>query len=313
MLSHPSRWTEEQPLPPLTPMEAEVIVRRAEPAFRAHRAWVRNVYASLICRLAPSQEQINENRRLLSVVTRWFLCETDDNIRRHPLHGVLVRDHREINEAAEALLDIVRGNGEISPDQFQAFAGVLDRFNRAFEDILGEMWCLLRTADPLTGVSTRFAMLSRLEQERDRVHRTGESCSICMADLDHFKQINDTHGHPVGDTVLQHVSCHMLRNLRPYDQIYRYGGEEFLLMLPNTRLEAAVPIIDRLRQRISNSLIRVTRGISIRATASFGIAALHPDWSAHEAIGMADKALYAAKAAGRNRIRVWSLDKACAV
>ncbi len=313
MLTQASHWMDEQPPPPLTPMEAELIVRRAEPAFTAHQDWIRNVYASLICRLAPTGEQVNENRRLQSILTQWFCCESRDHVRRHPLYSSLVRDHREINDIAEALLDAVRENREISPDRFAAFSRTLDRFTRAFEEILGELWCLLRTADPLTGVSTRFAMLSRLEQERDRVHRTGESCSICMVDLDHFKQINDTHGHPVGDTVLQNVSRHMLRNLRPYDQVYRYGGEEFLLMLPNTRPDAAFPVIDRLRQRISDSLTRVTKGVSIHATASFGIAALHPDWSTHEAIGMADKAMYAAKAAGRNRIRVWNLESASAV
>lgn len=313
MLKQVSQWTDEQPLPPLTPVEAEFIVRRAEPVFTAHQDWVRNVYANLICRTVPTAEQLNRNRRLQSILAQWFCCETSEHVRRHPLYPSLVQNHREITAVANALFDAVRKDREISPDLFGAFSTALDQFNRAFEDILAEMWDMLRSADPLTGVCTRFGMLPRLEQERDRVYRTGQPCSICMVDLDHFKMINDTHGHPVGDTVLQCVAAHMLRNLRPYDQVYRYGGEEFLLMLPNTQPEAAVPVVDRLRQTISDSLIRVSDEVSIRATASFGIAALHPDWSTHEIIAMADKALYAAKAAGRNRIRVWTLESECRV
>ncbi len=311
MLMQASQWIDEQPLPSLTPVEAEFIVGRAAPALKAHRDWVLNVYSVLICRTRPTPEQLDQNRRLQSVLTQWFVCETSEHVRRHPLYPSLIQNHRQINAIAGALFNAIDKNKGISPDHFDAFSKVLDQFSRGFEALLGEMRDMLRSADPLTGVCTRFGMLPRLEQERDRVHRTGESCSICMVDLDHFKMINDTHGHPVGDTVLQTVAGHMLRNLRPYDQVYRYGGEEFLLMLPNTPPEAAVPVVDRLRQRISDTLIRVSDGVSIRATASFGIAALHPGWSVHEGIGMADKALYAAKAAGRNRIRVWSLKSEC--
>jgi len=306
MLKQASQWTDELPPPPLTPVEAEYIIHRAAPVFQAHQDWVRNVYAVLICRKDPTANQLAENRQLQSVLTQWFFCETNEHVRRHPLYPSLVQKHRQLIAVASAMFDAVQRNRNITSEHFEAFSSTLDHFNREFEDLLGEMRDMLRSADPLTGVCTRFAMLPRLEQERERIHRTRESCSICMVDLDHFKMINDTHGHPVGDMVLQTVAGHMLENLRPYDQVYRYGGEEFLLMLPNTRPDDAVPVVDRLRQRINDTLIKVTDGVSIRVTASFGIAALHPGWSVHEAIGMADKALYAAKVAGRNRIRVWT-------
>jgi diguanylate cyclase (GGDEF)-like protein len=289
-------------------MEAESIVGRAAPALAAHREWVRNTYAVLVCRTDQTERQEEHNRGLQSAVTRWFFHETSEHVRRHRLYPSLVRNHRQINAVAGALFNTIYARMAIPGDLFEAFASALDRFDRDFGALLGEMRDMLRSADPLTGVCTRFAMLPRLEQERDRVLRSGEPCAICMVDLDHFKMINDTHGHPVGDTVLQTVAGHMLQNLRPYDQVYRYGGEEFLLMLPNTSPEAALPVVDRLRQRINDTMVRVSEGVSIRATASFGIAALHPDWSVHEAIGMADKALYAAKAAGRNRIRVWNVE-----
>ena len=308
MLQQISQWTDQHTPPPLSPMEAEAIVGRAAPALAAHREWVRNTYATLVCRTDRTTGQIEHDRELQSAVTRWFFQETSEHVRRYRLYPSLVRNYRQILAAAGALFNTINARMAIPGDLFETFAAALDRFDRDFEALLGEMRDMLRSADPLTGVCTRFAMLPRLEQERDRVLRSGEPCAICMVDLDHFKMINDTHGHPVGDTVLQTVAGHMLRNLRPYDQVYRYGGEEFLLMLPNTSPEAAVPVVDRLRQRINDTVVRVDEGVSIRATASFGIAALHPDWSVHEAIGMADKALYAAKAAGRNRIRVWGVE-----
>lgn len=304
MLSLAFQWTDQRPPPPLTPVEAESIIKRAEPAFVAHQDWVRHVYAVLICRAAPTAAQLNRNRQLQSILTQWFVCETSEHVRRHPLYPALIQNHRRILATADGLFRAVEGNKEITPEHFDVFSSALDQFNNDFEALLAEMRDMLRSADPLTGVCTRFAMLPRLEQERDRVHRTGESCSICMVDLDHFKMINDTHGHTVGDKVLQTVAGHMLENLRPYDQVYRYGGEEFLLMLPNTRPDAAVPVVNRLRGRINDTLVKATDGVSIRATASFGIAALHPGWSVHDAINMADKALYAAKVEGRNRIRV---------
>ena len=306
MLNLAFHWNDPQPPPPLTPVEAELIIKRAEPAFMAHQEWVRGVYAVLICRVSPTEAQLEQQRHLQSILTQWFFCETSEHVRRNPLYPALVQNHRQMIATATALFSAVQKNRVITAEHFEVFSSTLDQFNSDFDALLAEMRDMLRSADPLTGVCTRFAMLPRLEQERDRVRRTGQSCSICMVDLDHFKMINDTHGHPVGDMVLQTVAGHMLGNLRPYDQVYRYGGEEFLLMLPNTDPDAAVPVVERLRRSINDTPVRVTDGVSIRATASFGIAALHPGWSVHEAIGMADKALYAAKIRGRNRIRVWN-------
>jgi len=305
MLNLAFHWNDPRPPPPLTPVEAELIIKRAEPAFDAHQRWVRAVYAVLICRVSPTKVQLDQQRHFESILTQWFFCETSEHVRRHPLYPALVQNHRQLISTGTALFSAIEKNREITPDHFEVFSSTLDHFNRDFDALMAEMRDMLRSADPLTGVCTRFAMLPRLEQERDRVRRTGQPCSICMVDLDHFKMINDTHGHPVGDLVLQTAAGHMLGNLRPYDQVYRYGGEEFLLMLPNTHPNAALPVVERLRRRINDTSVRVTDGVSIRATASFGIAALHPDWSVHEAIGMADKALYAAKVQGRNRIRVW--------
>ena len=137
------------------------------------------------------------------------------------------------------------------------------------------------------------------------MQRTGLVSSICMVDLDHFKQINDTHGHHAGDTVLEAVSAYLVTNLRRYDQVCRYGGEEFVLMLPDTEPEQAVPIVDRLRRGLEDLAIQLDSGERVGITASIGIAPLLPDQPIGASIEHADQAMYAAKRAGRNQVRVW--------
>ena len=94
----------------------------------------------------------------------------------------------------------------IEPAEYQAFADCIGRLERSLEALVKELWDLLRHTDPLTGIATRYAMLPRMREERQRVQRTGVVSSICMVDLDYFKQINDTHGHSAGDAVLEAIS-----------------------------------------------------------------------------------------------------------
>jgi diguanylate cyclase (GGDEF)-like protein len=126
-----------------------------------------------------------------------------------------------------------------------------------------------------------------------------------MVDLDLFKSINDTYGHQAGDAVLEAVAGYFLRSLRKYDHIYRYGGEEFVLVLPDTRPDAARPVVERLRKGLAGLAIELPDGPLLRMTASFGIAPLAPDGSVRDSIEHADAAMYAAKEAGRNQVRVW--------
>ncbi len=121
-----------------------------------------------------------------------------------------------------------------------------------------------------------------------------------MIDIDHFKSINDCHGHGVGDEVLQAIARLISGMLRDSDQVARWGGEEFLVMLPNTRPDEAVVVIDRIRQALMRS--GVSRTVpDLRVTFSAGVTAVGPQDSLPAAVGHADQALYQAKAAGRDR------------
>jgi diguanylate cyclase (GGDEF)-like protein len=128
-----------------------------------------------------------------------------------------------------------------------------------------------------------------------------------MIDLDHFKHINDSYGHQTGDRVLTECVGHLLHHIRIYDKVFRYGGEEFLLVMPATDIATAYQITERLRQGIAAITIQGPQDERISVTASFGLTLLDPDVVVEQSIDRADGAMYAAKSAGRNCTRVWEL------
>ncbi|VAX09648.1 hypothetical protein MNBD_GAMMA26-1128 [hydrothermal vent metagenome] len=126
-----------------------------------------------------------------------------------------------------------------------------------------------------------------------------------MVDLDYFKEINDQYGHLAGDTVLRYIADYLVNNLRPYDLICRFGGEEYLICLPNASLGVAHKAIDRIRGKIADMKISVSKDTEITVTASFGISILSGDEDWSLAIEHADAAMYQAKSQGRNQVVVW--------
>jgi len=157
---------------------------------------------------------------------------------------------------------------------------------------------------------TRTAMQKRLDEEQERVRRVAQLCCIGIMDLDHFKNVNDTYGHQAGDKVLETIVSYVKQHLRRYDQVFRYGGEEFLILLPNTTTANAKRVLDRIRRNIKRQGIKVSKRKSIHVSASFGVSELAPEGPPEDSIELADQALYEAKRAGRNRVRVWQPEAA---
>ncbi|QWG21887.1 GGDEF domain-containing protein [Bradyrhizobium sediminis] len=159
----------------------------------------------------------------------------------------------------------------------------------------------LAELDELTGSFNRRCIMRVLDDEVARAHRTKAPCSVALIDLDWFKRINDAYGHPTGDEVLRTFAITVFANLRAIDKFGRYGGEEFLLVLPDTPDDSAARILDRLRAIIAD-LDWSAFSPGMRVTISAGIATLKPNETPDAILARADSALYAAKAQGRNRI-----------
>jgi diguanylate cyclase (GGDEF)-like protein len=159
----------------------------------------------------------------------------------------------------------------------------------------------LAQLDELTGLLNRRYIMKSLNAEMARSQRTGVACSVAIIDLDFFKRINDQFGHPVGDEALRTFAVTLLANLRIIDKLGRYGGEEFLLILPDTAKDQAARTLDRLRAIVSEvDWTAISAGMNL--TMSAGICSVRQEDSADDILSRADAALYRAKDAGRNRV-----------
>jgi len=153
--------------------------------------------------------------------------------------------------------------------------------------------------DSLTGLANRKTIINELERMLQQPPQEHRPVVAIMADIDHFKEVNDTYGHLVGDKVLTEISNRIRSALRDFDEVGRYGGEEFLLVLNGANLVTAKNVAERIREHVTSQPINL-QGVEIRASISLGVAAAHPGEKTDSVLARADKALYAAKAAGRN-------------
>ncbi len=152
--------------------------------------------------------------------------------------------------------------------------------------------------DPLTRIYNRYKLEETLAAEERRACRYGTGFSVIMADIDHFKAVNDSFGHPTGDTVLEEIAAELRGHTRTTDVLGRWGGEEFLIICVHTRIEVAVGLAELLKRRIAQRRFGNIGGL----TVSFGVAAFEPGDTANAVVARADAALYAAKRGGRNRV-----------
>lgn len=221
----------------------------------------------------------------------------------------------------EAILTDTHGLGEIiyialaTPLQWFFFAhpiafgmlfGILGNIRNQkegeVEALIGELRTL-SNVDPLTGLSNRRSFTETYLKEAARCERESKPLSILLIDLDYFKKINDVHGHKVGDEVLSEMGRYLRIHSRPYDLPARWGGEEFIMMLPETNEDEAYGIADRIRLGLASGL---DLSVSLSPTTSIGVSQ-YIGGDCLESLGeKADKALYKAKSDGRNRCVTWS-------
>ena len=193
---------------------------------------------------------------------------------------------------------------------------------RAFEDRIGKLegenldllmqnrtLSEISARDALTGLYNRWYVMEKIDSEMNRALRHGSPMSVLMLDLDHFKTVNDSFGHSVGDEVLKTVGQVLRESCRVYDVPGRYGGEEFCIVLPETRVGNTRHVAERIRTRLAETSLPVA-GTQITVTASIGVAGMDSVAdegvvSAAALIDRADRALYTAKHHGRNRVELW--------
>lgn len=202
---------------------------------------------------------------------------------------------------AQATLDVVHDMQGRHSGFVEVVRDVTDE--RAQQEALYEQ----ATIDALTGLPNRGHFTEIAEREIERAARYHDPLSVALGDIDHFKGVNDTHGHHVGDLALQHVSHVLSAGARKIDTVGRLGGEEFAMVLPRANMGPAVELCDRLRVQLYKTPFDAPAG-PLRISISIGVATLGPDAPTLQAmLERADKALYKAKRHGRNRVETWSV------
>lgn len=200
-------------------------------------------------------------------------------------------------------LDVGSGFDLVITLAFLVFLGMFNfsLINLVLGSLIRRLEQLVAT-DQLTGLNNRRVVLQRLDEEHARFQRSGQRYALVMMDLDHFKAINDQHGHDGGDAVLREVARRLRQDVRSTDTLARMGGEEFLLLLPMNDIDGALVHAGRIRRHVAASPVH-TPTADVPVTISLGVAEVFStDLSAQSVVSRADAALYRAKAAGRNRV-----------
>ena len=285
--------------------EIRIILEELERAMAAHDTWIKDWHRTLICRLPIKEGYLSRYTHRRCGFGEWYYAQTHTGLGDHPDFMAIEKTHKKMHDQARCLARKAHQGKSISNHDYLAFVEQEYTLSQELLALKESFHEVLSMFDHLTGVYNRQAMFPILSQEHARVLRTGQPCSIAIVDLDHFKRINDTYGHQIGDRVLQSTARYFADNLRPYDWFCRYGGEEFLVCLPNTPVDTAQTILDRFRSGLAESPITCDDAILVNITVSVGVAEMSADLSLKETIARADSAMYAAKRAGRNRLCTW--------
>ena len=277
------------------------LIEHLETADQGHRAWLQRVHTAIICKQPFKEDVIDCEAHRHCNFGRWYYTDAPQILNERQEFIALEPLHRVMHDAARKLAQICESGQPVEVADYEDFINKQSAFSSALLALRDDLNELLHSFDALTGLMTRQPFAQILESEYARLARTGARSSMALMDIDHFKRINDQYGHLAGDRVLRHIAQFVRSHIRPYDSVCRYGGEEFLVVLPDTHSQTAFEIIDRLRQQIALEDIEYSKGRTLRLTVSAGIAELS-DESEKTTIGQADKALYHAKNAGRNRV-----------
>lgn len=284
--------------------ELVAMLTQLEQAYLNHLQWYSATIRTITCKLPVDQRDLTPESHHACRFGQWYDGKKFD---LHIFSSFLPlgEEHRHMHQVAARMLAGVLDGKPVATLDFDDFANAIDRMRLQISALKSELENLLYNHDPLTGAINRHGILPALREQHEISRRGIQPCCIGMADVDKFKDINDQYGHLGGDRVLKVLVHYIIEHLRPYDKIFRFGGEEFLLLLQHTELAQCIDILERVREGIAALPIDLGDRGTVRVTASFGVTLLDPGIPVEASIERVDRAMYAAKAAGRNCVRKW--------
>ena len=291
-------------IPSISDEQMRGALKELEQASYNHDQWAETLYGTVICHLAPDERDTCHDSHRQCRFGQWYYKQGIAALKDYPGFAEIGLEHERMHQYAASLLRSSVNGVPISIKDYERFVSALKRLHLEIATVQRELESSLFNLDPLTGTPSRVGMLSKLRELQQFVRRDHD-CTVAMMDLDRFKSVNDKYGHLVGDKVLVDFARYIMAHLRPYDRVFRYGGEEFLICLSDTDLQAGHDIIDRLRAELGSLQFDGNGQGPFHATVSFGVAPLDGNAPVEQSIDRADKALYVAKTTGRNRVVKW--------
>jgi diguanylate cyclase len=286
--------------------ETQEMLANLTRAIDNHQRWYEVVVKILVCRLPFEPNYAADDAHRVCEFGAWYYNNSSPKWWDRAGFVALESEHERMHKMAASLLCEMEDGKPILVEDYDAFATSLANLHIQLQTLIHELRKALGDLDPLTGAFNRIGMLTWLREQQELVRRNVFSCGLAMIDLDYFKFVNDTYGHMVGDRVLAHSAAYLIEHIRPYDRLFRYGGEEFLLCISDSDTETCRTLVDRLRDGLAKTPL-LENGAAITCQASCGIALLDRDQTVETVIERADLAMYFAKNAGRNRIQVWDV------
>ena len=292
-------------IPSLSPDLMRAVLAELEQALYNHAQWCEALYTTLICRLPPDERDVQPDAHKKCRFGQWYYGPGSTKLRQVPGFEEIAIEHQRMHQYAANLLTASGNQVPVSLQDYERFDSALRRMRLEIVTLKREIEVSIYNLDPVTGAASRVGMLTKLREEHELVKRKVHATCLAMMDLDDFKTVNDTHGHATGDQVLIAFAQHIMAHLRPYDKLFRYGGDEFLLCMVNADSLLGLGIVERLRTDWASIPLESGGTGRIPVTISVGLTLLAIDVSVEQSIDRADKALYFAKSAGRNRVTVW--------
>ncbi|HEU0188084.1 MAG TPA: diguanylate cyclase [Gallionellaceae bacterium] len=288
----------------ITREELQRILAQLEQALIHHQQWHSAVLRAISCKLLADKRDLAPEPYRTCLFGEWYYSNATEHLRELPEFIALGEKHKLMHLMAAQLLLEAQKVGPVNISDYDSFANALEAMRLELSALKHELESMLYNHDALTGAITRLGILPAFREQQELVKRGLQTCCIAMVDLDNFKQVNDRYGHLAGDQVLIASVHYMMKNLRSYDKVFRYGGEEFLLLMQHTELPAGYDLLERLREGLASLPIKIEGKKPVHITASFGLVLLDPNSPVETSIDRADKAMYLAKAAGRNCVKI---------
>lgn len=271
-------------------------------ALKAHRQWMANQQYKINFPQLDSELEVGfESVRLFR---SYLKAEYEPSVHQSTFFRKTLTQQAHLAQLAVQCREQAE-RGELKPADFAHLLRMDLRFDELVDQLRAEVTSAMLDLDELTGLYNRNAMERDLDEEMAMAQRGVAPFCLAMLDLDRFKQVNDQYGHPVGDEVLQQLAEFLQQSLRPYDRVYRYGGEEFLVLLPETSADRAFKVLDRVRCQLERVALQTEAG-DLTVTFSAGLCGYFKGARLTDLIEKADQALYHAKSQGRNQVHLAS-------